>query len=182
MTNVNEIWRPVVGFEGYYEVSNQGNVRSVERYVNAKLGSKKLLAGLVLKKCIDKYGYDRVCLSVKQKRKYCQVHRLVMLAFAGEIVGKKEVNHKNGIKTDNRLENLEWVTTSENQKHAFRTGLSKPVNEKKVAKICKITGQVLSVYKSTTEAARKTGTLQSKISLVCNNKRKSTNGYIWRFA
>lgn len=99
-------------FAPKYEVSTIGNIKSF----NGK-------APRILKPSPNKNGYLRVCIYIGDKKKNCFVHRLVAQAFIPNPDNKPEVNHKNGIKTDNRVENLEWVTTSENVQHAFDTGL-----------------------------------------------------------
>lgn len=109
-----EQWRPVVGYEGYYAVSNFGRVR------RTGFGRCKP-SGHILSQKISR-GYFSVHLSVHQKKKSPAVHRLVAAAFIGKCPEGHCVNHKSGIKTDNRLENLEYVTPSENNYHAVRLG------------------------------------------------------------
>ena len=102
-------WKPVVGYEGLYEVSSDGDVR------NAKTGR-------VLKPCIDNLGYSRVYLSKQSMVKYFRVHRLVAGIFLTKELDKGDVNHINGVKSDNRVCNLEWATRSENIQHAWDNG------------------------------------------------------------
>lgn len=117
-----EIWKDIIGYEGYYQVSNLGNVRSVDRiiYISNIPRKRKSIA---LKPKISGVGYYQVCLQKESIRFYPLVHRLVAQSFLGLNESKKYVNHINGVKTDNRLQNLEWVTQSENQVHAYRIGL-----------------------------------------------------------
>lgn len=127
MSEEIEEWRPVVGFEGEYEVSNLGGVRSLARLMwngNSWWMSKDRL----LKPGMMTSGYWMVFLhGGLRKKKSASVHRLVAAAFIGE--SKMEVNHKNGIKTDNRDCNLEYVTRTENVRHAFASGLVKTRND-----------------------------------------------------
>lgn len=126
MTNYimdNEVWKDVKGYEGYYQVSNLGNVRSLDRIILCKNGSERFTVGKPLKPQMDYQGYLRVGLNICGKFKTYRVHRLVALNFLDEKENKDQVNHINGIKDDNRLTNLEWVTGSENIKHAIKTGL-----------------------------------------------------------
>lgn len=116
-----EIWKPIKGYEGYYEVSNIGNVRSLDREI--KINNKIWkLKGKLLKKRIESNGYLAVVLFVDSNRNSQKIHRLVADAFIDNANNKKEVNHINFIKDDNRVENLEWVTRSENMKHAGVNG------------------------------------------------------------
>jgi hypothetical protein len=154
---MEEIWKDIVGFEGLYQVSNLGNVK---RFFY-KMALKENLIG----KSIDRYGYVKRILSKKGKGYNFTEHRLVALAFIDNPENKATINHKNGIKTDNRVENLEWCTNQENMRHAIETGLKdhKGIKHHK----CKLTEeQVLEI--------RKIGFSQTRTSLskkygVCRN-------------
>lgn len=118
MLNTNEIWVDVVGFEGHYLVSNLGNIKSNKSY-------RKNTQGRLIKQTIRsnscQYKYVKLYLNNKQ---YCDaVHRIVARAFIPNPLNKPQVNHIDGNKHNNHSNNLEWVTVSENHKHAFRTGL-----------------------------------------------------------
>lgn len=108
-------WKPVKDYEGIYEVSNQGDVKRV-------LASKGAKANRILKPAIGKNGYHGVILSAENVKSMRYVHRLVAEAFLEQFDGQTQVNHKNMSKLDNGVENLEWVSPSENQYHsnAFR--------------------------------------------------------------
>lgn len=116
--NLFEEWRPVPGYEGYYEVSDLGHVRRLKQASGTQ--TERILKLLPQG---HKGEYQSVVLSRHSQIKSFPVHRLVALAFIGPLPRRHEINHKNGIKTDNRPANLEYVTKSENQLHALRTGL-----------------------------------------------------------
>lgn len=120
---MTEIWKNIIGFEDSYQISNIGNVKSKNRRVNSKYGKTRFVKGQILKNIIDKDGYHKVNLKRNQKGKTLFVHRLVCIHFHENPQNKKQVNHINGVKNDNRCENLEWCTASENRKHAYKTGL-----------------------------------------------------------
>ena len=112
--HTEEVWKPVVGFEGYYEVSNMGNVRSKDRIVKHNCGGAKKVEGKIISQLITRNGYCQVSLWKYGKRKVFLVHRLVLHVFVGECPENMEVRHLNSIPTDNRLENLAYGTRSEN--------------------------------------------------------------------
>jgi len=116
---MTEVWKPAVGFEGHYEVSDLGRCRSAKATCGTRIG-------LVLRPGLSR-GYQRVVLVNLDIRKNIQVHRLVYESFVGPIPLGMQINHKNGQKADNRLENLEAVTPSENTLHGFRSLGRKPV-------------------------------------------------------
>lgn len=114
-------WRDIVGYEAVYMISDCGEVLSLKRE-KAKLR--------ILKFGYDRKGYRQVSLCMNSIRKQKQVHRLVAEAFLFKENNSLQVNHKDGIKTNNKIDNLEWVTGSENIKHAFRLGLKSQRGEK----------------------------------------------------
>jgi hypothetical protein len=184
-----EIWKDVVGYEGYYQVSNLGRVRSLDRVLdkpNILTGGPTVRKGKILKQ-VENFGYLLVNLCVHDKRQAHRVHRLVLEAFVPNPENKPQTNHKNGNKKDNRLYNLEWATASENGKHAFENGLSRAVNKKKV--VCLNTQKE---FESSFAAAewlndyrfsntKKIKVIADKIRLCANGKRKTAYDYRWKF-
>mgnify|MGYP000491117244 CR=1 FL=1 len=116
----NEIWKDIPGYEGYYQASDLGQIRSLRFKGKSRIKIRK--------PHLDKYGYLCVGLIKENKKNTRTVHRLVAKAFLG--ISDLVVNHKNGIKIDNTVENLEYITVAENNRHAYRTGLQDNKNEK----------------------------------------------------
>lgn len=112
MNNETEIWKPIKGYEAFYQVSNFGRIKST---IFSKHKIRKLMP--------HRDGYNNIVLRKNKVASSHLIHRLVAIAFLPNPEGKPQVNHINGIKTDNRLENLEWNTYSENHKHAYSIGL-----------------------------------------------------------
>ena len=119
-----EKWK-IINSHPDYMVSNQGRVKSMSRIVNYTNGGKRPLESSILKPGYNLQGYPIVTLINNKKRKTRAIHRLVIMAFIPNPENKPMTNHKNGIKTDNYVENLEWATAKENVIHAVRTGLNK---------------------------------------------------------
>jgi hypothetical protein len=140
---MKEIWRPVVGYEGFYEVSNLGNVRSIDRVDS----QGQMRHGRVRKLLLNKVGYLYVGISVNNKKANLNVHRLVAKAFIPNPDNKPQVNHIDGNKTNNVVSNLEWATISENTLHAYKTKLIKNCKGEASA-LAKLTKrQVVDIYK-----------------------------------
>lgn len=177
MDNFNieeEVWKDVSGFEGYYQVSNLGRVRSLDRKVwNEKRGHFRSLKGRVLKPSNSR-EYSDVMLCKNCKPITMQVHRLVAGAFLSNPENLEYVNHKDENKSNNRLENLEWCTAKYNTYYGENSKI-RPVMATNVH-----TGEQTK-YQSMMEAVRLGGFNQSHISEVCAGKLKAHKGHYWQY-
>lgn len=124
VTVLIEVWKDILGYEGYYQISNLGNVRSLDRYVRNGKGTVRFVPGKLRKLDLLADGYLGISLEKEGRVKYFKIHRLVAEAFIPNPENKPEVNHKDGDKTNPTVNNLEWATRSDNMDHAWRTGLA----------------------------------------------------------
>jgi hypothetical protein len=178
-----EIWRKIRGYEGLYEVSDMGRVKS--------LPNDKHKKSIVLKPEVSSNGYERVFLYKNKIQKRMSLHRLVAITFQPNPKNKSQVNHKNGIKADNRVNNLEWCTHSENQKHSYRVLKNKTSlvwlgkfgrDNPKSIKIIQLTKgrKRIKVWDSMSDAGRRGFTI-SGISKCCSGNRRVHKGFIWEY-
>ena len=176
-----EIWKNIKGYEGLYQVSDQGRVKSLERTIIKKDGRKFTVKERVLKPGVTKDGYLIVALHAGDKQKTLTVHRLVCTAFHENLENKPCVNHINENKTDNRASNLEWCTYKENNNHGTRVARVTKTRSKPVGQYT-LDSELVKVWASPREAERQGGFDSSTISNVANGKRKTHKGFIWRYA
>lgn len=170
---MEEIWKDIEGYYGLYQVSNKGNVKSLERNVKGKNGSYYTVSERMLKPRKNRYGYLYVHLHKEGKIKIMLIHRLVASAFVqNDSLFNTEINHKNEIKSDNRAENLEWCDRKYNCNYGTR-------NERRSKKVkCIDTGKI---YPTISDVHRQFGFSQGNISQCCNGKLKSAYGCRWEY-
>ena len=200
---MKEIWKDVAGYEGLYQVSNKGNVRSLDHKSN-----HHFYKGKVLKARPDKDGYMIVGLSKNGVHKWLKVHRLVAIAFISNPHNYLTVNHKNEIKTCNEVWNLEWMTIKDNNNYGSRryrisvAQRGKPrdyakgeknyfygkrfcgkdnVTSKRVYQYT-FDGEFIRSFDCVREAAETIGVSKSFMGLMCNGKRKQTKGYLFSYS
>ena len=181
---MKETWKIIENYKDY-EISNFGKVRRITPYTGANEFRNKEGLPKILKQTLDTSGYYQVRLSGKKGNRLQLIHRLVAKNFIPNPENKTQVNHIDGNKTNNNVNNLEWCTQLENMQHAHRTGLT--TYKYAVSKTSKKTaqydleGKYIATYKSTGEAGRILGLSQGHISDVCRGKRKQTGGYIFKY-
>lgn len=173
MSQEKEIWKDIAGFEGYYQVSNLGRVRSLDRLIKRKNGHHKR-KGKILAQSSDKKGYKRLQLH-KNGMKSHKVHRLVASAFIESYCQNLQINHIDGDKSNNNLCNLEWVTPEQNTKHALKTGLISIGEKSKHSKIDEI--QALTIL---TMPANKRKQLQETYGLSLSAIQHIQHGRSWK--
>lgn len=183
----DEEWRDIEGYNGAYRVSNYGRVWSVSRAVRVggKTGSV-ITKDLILSTKEDQKGYERVYLNTMNgKTKFVPIHRLVAKAFIDNPLNKPQVNHIDGNKKNNRVDNLEWCTNGENQIHAYRLGLnhrsdSAGRQKVQVVKVDPTTMKEICMYHSYADAERATGICRQNIRNAANGLRHKAGGFAWK--
>ena len=182
---MTEVWKDIKGYEGLYQISNLGRVKSLA-HLHGK--SKKLIRKEKIMQCvIGIKGYLYCGLSKNGLTKRYRVHRLVAEAFIGNPNELPQVNHIDGDKANNRADNLEYCTCAYNVRHAFLNGLRKGIRDsdnalsKKVNQYA-LSGDYIKTWDSTMQIERNLGITNVSISQCCLGKIKSSHGYIWRYA
>ena len=169
-----EQWKAIAGYDGLYEVSDLGRVKSLN-YNHT--GTEK-----ILKPWKNTNGYLQVGIRKYGQRKFLLVHRLVAEAFIPNSQGLDTVNHKDEDKTNNTVSNLEWMSMKDNINYGTHNKRVAESLSKKVQMFDKSTGELLATFPSTNEAERVAGIYHGHISGCCNGKRKSAGGYVWKYS
>lgn len=173
----NEIWRDIPDYEGHYQVSNLGRVRSLNRYINHKDHKVQYVTGRLINYHKVRQ-YFQVRLSMNGTTKQYYIHRLVMLTFNG--YSKLCVDHIDGNTENNRLSNLRYVTYKENSNN--------PITLRRLRSICSkyiiqydLNDNIINEYNSITEAHNKTDVAKSQICWACKGKYETAGGYKWKY-
>ena len=188
-----ESWKDITNYEGYYQISNNGKIKSIRRVILGGRHGKRTVNERILKNVITQCGYLKVTLRKNNIDKTFVVHRLVAEAFIPNAENKPQVNHIDGNKTNNILNNLEWNDRFENMKHAFKNGL---VDYKHLVNIYKIgcnttkrqiskldlCNNILQEYPSCKNAAEQCGISLPNIIEVLKGRRKTAGGFKWKYA
>lgn len=183
-----EIWKDVVGYEGIYQVSNMGRVKSIDRIspCRKKGYTTMVKKGRILKLSTNRLGYKEAHLynNQEQKNKIISVHRLVAFAFIKNTDREhfREINHIDENKSNNRVENLEWCDRVYNTRYgtARIRSIKNNKNIRKVAQYSKF-GILIAKYGTIADAGRSTGLDCSSISKACRGKIKTNGGYVWKY-
>lgn len=162
----NEIWKDIKEYEGLYQVSNLGNV-------------KRKKDNYVFKKNKNSSGYRVVTLTKNKMEKSVSVHRLVANAFIPNPKNKSQINHIDGNKMNNIIDNLEWCTASENMEHAYKNNLEILKGKKIIQYDNNI--NIIKIWNKISDAEKQLNISHGKISMVCRGKRNKAGGYIWRY-
>lgn len=183
---MKEIWKPIDGFEGLYEVSNMGNIKRLQKTITDKYRNRNVKEKIMTPR--KSKDYLTICLHRDDDSKECRIHRLVAQAFIPNPENKPQVNHKDGNKQNNCVDNLEWNTQSENMKHAYKLGLKKSstkgkfgtlnATSKKVGQY-DLNGKFIKEWDCIQEVKRKLGLNSGNISSCCHGKRNHVGGYKW---
>ena len=182
----NEIWKDIEGYEGIYQVSNLGRVRSLDRTYILKNGRQQSAKGCIMSQFDTKDGYKSVRLRTSESRKTFRVHRLVAMAFIENPHNLPIINHKDENKINNCVDNLEWCNQEYNVcygsslqrlsvTHKNHPNLSKPIEQ------YTMDGLFIKSYPSAAEAERQTGIYAVNISMCCRGKYSQSGGYKWKY-
>lgn len=174
---MEEQWKDIEGYEGYYQVSNLGRVKSLDRYIDNK-GRRQFIRGVNLKPGKDRGGYSYVILQ-KNSKKTILLHKLVAQAFLTNPYNKPQINHIDGNKQNNCVDNLEYCTPSENVRHAIKIGLA---NNNKPIVMISPNGKILKRFESAAEAQRFFNKDRNGNILNClHGRSKTAYGYKWKY-
>ena len=194
LVNMEEIWKDIKGYEKMYQISNYGRIKSLSRFINSckqysSIGyySKEK----IIKQSVSKTGYYICTLCKNGKTRTFKVHRLIAEAFIDNPNNLPIINHKDGNKLNNSIDNMEWCDYSHNNKEAYKQGLKESnlkwiveLNKRKRKKVNQydLNNNFIKQYKSVHEAENETKAHHVNIIKVCKGQRITAGGYKWRYA
>ena len=179
MSTANEIWKDINGYEGLYQISNFGIVKSVDR-ISKHSNGDLTLKGKILKKNKNSKGYLYLSLCKNGKYRQYLIHRLVAEHFIPNPDNKPYIDHINTDRSDNRVENLRWVTHKENINNPLTIDKKSKKLNKPIIQFSR-NGEFIRKWDSALDAQRELGIKQSNICSCCKGKLKTTGGYMWRY-
>lgn len=178
---MTEVWKDIKGYEGLYQVSSIGRVRSLDRTVVYSDGREYFYESKILIPYKNNSHYLMVNLCKNGKSKSYLIHRLVAEAFIPNTENKKEIDHINTNKSDNRVDNLRWVTRKENCNNPISIENNRNAQQSKPILQLDLNGHFINKWKSVREVEREIGYIHNNISRCCNGKYKTAYGYIWKY-
>lgn len=192
---MNEIWKPIKGYEGYYEASNLGNIRSVDRVILSTANilhteHKQLRRGRVLKQGNGRKGYKIVVLQRDGQKRTMYTHRIIAMTFVENPYNKPCIDHINGVCTDNRAENLRWCTQKENINNpntvyknldTLKQNALTNCKAKTILQLDKDSLEVIQEILPKSSYFKDMGYVRAYITSACRNRNKNAYGYKWAF-
>ena len=187
---MKEIWKDIEGYEGIYQVSNLGRIKALKKIVRWDGGKDYPREEYIMKKIVKNSGYEQITLSKNSTQVRRIVHRLVASAFLPKDPTRPFINHKDGNKANNRVDNLEWCTTKENNLHKYRVLGHRPSTlgrfgkdspKSKRVKQLSLDGSLVKLWDCASDAVRECGFDSAGISKVAYGKQSHHKGYRWEY-
>lgn len=178
---MTEVWKDVVGYEEYYQVSNLGRYRSKDRQTFGRNKTKRTVKGKILKATAGANGYLSARFCVKGNRKMILLHRVVAMAFLSNPNSLPEVNHKDEDITNNCVDNLEWCTSAYNANYGTRNEKLAEIHRKPVNQL-DMNGELIKRWRCAKDACDYLRIDRSGVMRVCKGRRKAYKGYRWEYA
>ena len=177
-----EIWKDIPNFDGLYQASNLGRIKSLKRIAKKEYRNNRIVKEKIMLGTKNQDGYLKVHFKNKELNinKGLFIHRLIAMTFIPNPNSLPQINHKDGNKLNNNVDNLEWCTNLYNQQHAWKNGLHKSTKCKKIKQLDKNKNEIKK-WNSITEASKYLGISASCIVECCKNKKRNAGGYRWEY-